>query len=111
MPACTEEKCADRIIVHLDAQHVEMAPHFLHYRRNEIRQLQEAVQHANLEQVRITGHNMKGIGRTYKVAYISRIGKLLMNAASKGDWSQIKRCISQLEDKLHRLHIVCAEPE
>ncbi len=54
---------------------------------------------------------MKGIGRTYKVAYISRIGKLLMNAASKGDWSQIKRCISQLEDKLHRLHIVCAEPE
>ena len=111
MSTCTEEKKADRIIVRLTDQCAEMAPHFLRYRQNEIRQLNAAVRTGNLEQVRITGHDMKGIGGTYNVAYITEIGMALEKAALHGDWLQIKHCIVQLEDNLQKIQIVCDEPE
>src|SRR4029450_2297339 len=64
-----------------DSGLAELVPGFLENRRRDVEAIAAALAHADYENVRILGHNMKGSGAGYGLNRITEIGASLGQAA------------------------------
>ena len=94
------------ITVYIDPGLEEIVPGFLENRRREVQTLETALQHNDLNTIRVIGHRMKGDGGGYGFDAISTIGDGMERAAAREDWDAIRRHIVELIDFLARVTVV-----
>ena len=95
-----------RIPVVVDKDLEDLIPQFLARRHTEVEMLREALAAANYDQLKLSGHSMKGTGGGYGFDGISEIGADLEVAAAAADVSGIATAIDKLVDYLERIDIV-----
>jgi len=78
---------------------------YLDHRHEDVGKLTEALETADFETIRITGHNLYGSGAAYGLDNISDLGRELENAANAEDRAKIQRHITELTFYLENLHI------
>jgi CheY-like chemotaxis protein len=93
-------------VVHIeDAEIAPLVPAFLDHRRADIAMYRDAVASSDFGRIQSSAHKMKGTGRGYGLAVISRIGGDLELAAHEKDVPAITRLIDELDGYLHRVRI------
>ena len=78
---------------------------YLDNRQEDVGKLTEALETADFDTIRITGHNLFGSGAAYGLDGISVLGRELEAAASAEDGAKIKRHIKELVSFLENLQI------
>jgi CheY-like chemotaxis protein len=100
-----EEHTTGRVLVRVDASLAEMVPRFLENRRKDVETIAEALAHADYENIRILGHNMKGPGAGYGMDRITEIGASLEQAAGRREPEEIRAGAAELARYLDGLHV------
>lgn len=93
------------IRVSVDRDLADLVPGFLARREEDVRKLRDALDAADLETLRVTGHSMKGTGGGYGFDGLSEIGAAIETAAKAGDLDGVRAGIEQLVDYLARVEI------
>ena len=70
---------------------------YLERRRSDIRDLRRALEAAEFETIRTTGHNLFGSGATYGLDVVSTIGRGIEEAAEAQNSARIGELIDNLE--------------
>jgi len=99
------EAAKPRIPVKVRKILADMVPGFLEARRKEVDSIREALGRNELEPIRVTGHNMKGIGSSYGFPPVTEIGRRLEEAASTGARDEIGKLAEELADYLERVDV------
>ena len=94
------------ITVYIDPGLEEIVPGFLENRRREVQTLETALQHNDLNTIRVIGHRMKGDGGGYGFDAISTIGDGMERAAAREDRDAIRRHTAEFIDFLARVTVV-----
>jgi CheY-like chemotaxis protein len=88
-----------------DPEIAPLVPSFLDNRREELLMYREALEHGDYSRIQSSAHKMKGTGRGYGLAAISRIGSDLELAAHEKDVAAMRRLIDELDAYLQRVRI------
>jgi CheY-like chemotaxis protein len=103
----TEEPAVNEDIVVLeDRDTAPLVPEFLQNRREDVQTMQSLLEAGEFGRVQSIGHQMKGTGKSYGFAAISRLGAEIELAAHRNDAVAIERRIHQLNQYLDRVKIV-----
>lgn len=94
------------MVVHISSDLEPLIPRYLENRRADIVTLREAVRAGNVEQIRSTGHTLKGSGASFGLDTISALGRSLEEAAKSSDGASMESAINQLAHYLETLEIV-----
>ncbi len=100
-----EEHTVGRVHVRVDSGLAELVPGFLENRRRDVEAIAAALAHADYENVRILGHNMKGSGAGYGLNRITEIGASLEQAAGRREHEEIRARAAELARYLDGLHV------
>jgi CheY-like chemotaxis protein len=100
-----EEHTMGRVRVRVDSRLAELVPGFLENRRRDVEAIAAALAHADYENVRILGHNMKGSGAGYGLNRITEIGASLEQAAGRREPEEIRARAAELARYLDGLHV------
>ena len=73
---------------------------YIEHRRSDLTEMRENLKSGDIENIRLLSHRMSGSGKLYGFEQITKIGKLIENAASGEDLSAVKRLCGKLEDLL-----------
>jgi len=84
----------------------DLIPVFMTNRHKEVETLRGALAAGDFEQLKLLGHRMKGVGRSYGFVTVSDIGKRVEDAAVKSDRGAIDACIAEYVDYLSRVKVV-----
>ncbi len=93
----------DTVVV--DADFADIMPQYLEIRHKELREIQEALEKGDAEQVGFLGHRLSGSGGSYGLDELTRLGKLLEEAAKAGDMDEAANLIESLAGYLSNLEI------
>lgn len=104
-PSASRPAPSDVVLVE-DPEIEALIPEFLENRRSDVRIFREAVDAGEYGRIQSTAHKMKGSGRGYGFAVISRIGDELEVAAHQQDIHGLTRLIDELDEYLTRLRVV-----
>jgi CheY-like chemotaxis protein len=97
---------SDRDVVHIDDPEIApLVPGFLDNRRAELAMYRAALDSGDFARIQASAHKMKGTGRGYGLAVISRIGGDLELAAHEKDGTAIRRLTDELDAYLQRVKI------
>jgi PAS domain S-box-containing protein len=96
----------DRVLEHIDADLKELIPDYLEERQGDINKIQEALEAADYETVRILGHTLKGSGGGYGFEPISEAGFNIEEAAKQENEEVIKRWVNKLSEYLDSVEVV-----
>jgi len=88
---------APQLAQDITASMADLVPGFLDERRRDVVAISAAVEHGDLETVRILGRSMKGSGGGYGFDLITRIGAALEEAATQGHTGEIRGRNAQLQ--------------
>jgi HPt (histidine-containing phosphotransfer) domain-containing protein len=88
-----------------DPEIAPLVPQFLDNRRAEIAMYRDALDSGDYARIQASAHKMKGTGRGYGLAVISRIGGDLELAAHEKDVTSMRRFIDELDAYLRRVTI------
>jgi CheY-like chemotaxis protein len=88
-----------------DPEIAPLVPGFLDNRRADVAMYREAVRSGDLGRIQSSAHKMKGTGRGYGLAAVSRIGGDLELAAHDRDVPAVERLIDELDAYLQRVRI------
>ncbi|MBF0568999.1 MAG: Hpt domain-containing protein [Nitrospirae bacterium] len=97
---------AERIIVTVDSELVDLIPGYLINRRGDIEKMNAAIDSGEFEAIRVIGHQLKGSGGGYGFDFISDTGMALERGAKENNYEEIKKHIAALGDYLNRLETV-----
>jgi CheY-like chemotaxis protein len=100
-----EEHTLGRVRVRVDSGLAELVPGFLENRRRDVEAIAAALAHADYENVRLLGHNMKGSGAGYGLNRITEIGASLEQAAGRREPEEIRARAAELARYLDGLHV------
>jgi two-component system sensor histidine kinase/response regulator len=100
-----EEHTTGRVRVRVNSSLAELVPRFLENRRRDVEAIAAALKHADYENVRILGHNMKGTGAGYGLNRITEIGASLEQAAGRREPEEIRARAAELARYLDGLHV------
>ena len=100
-----EEHTMGRVRVRVNSSLAELVPGFLENRRRDVEAIAAALKHADYENVRILGHNMKGTGAGYGLNRITEIGASLEQAAGRREPEEIRARAAELARYLDGLHV------
>ncbi len=100
-----KEYTRGRICVRVDSSLAELVPGFLQNRHSDIAAIEEALEQANFEKVRILGHNMKGSGAGYGFDRITEIGAFLEQSAGRQAAGEIREQAADLVRYLDDLEV------
>ena len=100
-----EEHTMGRVRVRVNSSLAELVPRFLENRRRDVEAIAAALKHADYENVRILGHNMKGTGAGYGLNRITEIGASLEQAAGRREPEEIRARAAELARYLDGLHV------
>lgn len=95
----------NKIIIKIDPIIAPLIPDFLNNRARDVETLKAALQDGDYENIRITGHNLKGCGAGYGFQGITDIGAEIELAAKSKDINQLDQQIEVLSDYLMKIHI------
>jgi CheY-like chemotaxis protein len=88
-----------------DPEIAPLVPEFLENRRTELAMYREALAQGDYGRIQSSAHKMKGTGRGYGLAPISRLGSDLELAAHQKDVDGMRRLIDELDAYLQRVRI------
>jgi CheY-like chemotaxis protein/HPt (histidine-containing phosphotransfer) domain-containing protein len=88
-----------------DPEIAPLVPQFLENRRDEVTMYREALDSGDYSRIQSAAHKVKGTGRGYGLAVISRIGGELELAAHEKDVTAMRRLIDELDEYLQRVRI------
>jgi HPt (histidine-containing phosphotransfer) domain-containing protein len=88
-----------------DPEIAPLVPDFLENRRAEVAMYREALASGDYARIQSAAHKVKGTGRGYGLAVISRIGGELELAAHEKDAAALQRLIDELDNYLRRVRI------
>ena len=91
-----------------DPEIAPLVPEFLKNRRADVARLRELIAGGAWDEVRSTGHKMKGTGRGYGFARITDIGGQIERAGSNEDAAAASASVEALEQYLDRVRILPA---
>jgi len=74
----------------------QLVARYLERRKQDLGKLRQALDDADFELVRVTGHNLFGSGATYGLEEVSRLGRELERAAEASDGPRIAGLIDEL---------------
>ena len=100
-----EEHTMGHVRVRVNSSLAELVPRFLENRRRDVEAIAAALKHADYENVRILGHNMKGTGAGYGLNRITEIGASLEQAAGRREPEEIRARAAELARYLDGLHV------
>jgi HPt (histidine-containing phosphotransfer) domain-containing protein len=83
----------------------DLIPAFMARRREDVGKLREALDSADMETLRVTGHSMKGTGGGYGFQGLSEIGADIEAAAKEGRLDAVREGVERLADYLARVEI------
>jgi CheY-like chemotaxis protein/HPt (histidine-containing phosphotransfer) domain-containing protein len=96
---------SDSVVRIDDPDIAPLVPEFLANRRAELSLYREALETGDYGRIQSSAHKMKGTGRGYGLAAISRIGGELELAAHEKDVPAMRRLIDELDEYLQRVRI------
>jgi HPt (histidine-containing phosphotransfer) domain-containing protein len=83
----------------------ELIPAFMANRRKDIQKLREALAAGDFEQVRQTGHRIKGIGSSYGFHRITELGREIEDCAKAKDAPGTEARVAEYADYVERVEI------
>jgi HPt (histidine-containing phosphotransfer) domain-containing protein len=86
----------------------DLIPVFMTNRGKEVDTLRSALAAGDFEQLKLLGHRMKGVGRSYGFNLVSDIGKRIEDGATQKDKGAIHSCIAEYADYLRKVKVVYA---
>ena len=101
-----ETKQEEKKIVVVDSELKDIIPGFFDDWNEEVRSMQEALEKGDYEFIRITGHNMKGIGSACGFDAITDMGRDLEEAAKVMDQKRIEKTFTKLSSYLKRVEVM-----
>ncbi|MES0335463.1 MAG: ATP-binding protein [Candidatus Magnetobacterium sp. LHC-1] len=101
----TDNSTGDGIAVEIDGSLEYLIPDYLNTIKGYIDTLGKAMAATDYEQLRQTGHSLKGSGRSYGFDFISEVGKNIEQFAVDKNVEGIKLWTEKLESYLKRLNI------
>ena len=94
-----------KLIIEVDSDLADLMPKFLANRQRELLQIEEAIDRADNEALRIIGHNMKGVGGGYGFSEITELGKRIEAAARSGDQTLLRKQLHEYKEYLANLEV------
>jgi CheY-like chemotaxis protein len=91
------------IVVIEDPDTAPLVPGFLQNRREDVDAMRPLIEAADFGRVQALGHRMKGTGKSYGFAEISRIGAAIELAAHQNDAVTLERLVNELDSYLARV--------
>lgn len=100
------DDAAEDDVVHIDDPEIApLVPQFVEHRKADVVQYREALAAGELARIQSSAHKMKGTGRGYGLAVLSRLGGELELAAHQLDVPRVTRLIDELDRYLQRVRI------
>ena len=84
----------------------DLIPVFMTNRGKELDTLRTALAANDFEQLKLLGHRMKGVGRSYGFILVSDIGKRIEDSAARKDKGEIDTCIREYAEYLRKVKVV-----
>jgi len=97
---------SETIIVTVAKDLEDLIPTFMKNRAKELDTLRSALAGGDLEQLRQTGHRMKGVGNSYGFEKVSALGMQIEDNAKAGNRDALAGVIDEYADYLARVTIV-----
>jgi HPt (histidine-containing phosphotransfer) domain-containing protein len=88
-----------------DPDTAPLVPDFLRNRRDDVEAIRSLLEAADFGRVQSLGHRMKGTGKSYGFATISRIGASIEQAAHQNDAAAIEQLVNDLAAYLDRVKV------
>lgn len=104
-PPANDAAAADVVVIE-DPEIEVLIPEFLENRHADVHLFNEALDADDFGRIQSAAHKMKGSGRGYGFAVISRIGEELELAAHQQDAHSAKKLIDELSEYLARVRVV-----
>lgn len=95
----------EKIVVYVDSDLKGIIPRFLEIRQENIRDIAEAINAGDYENMLRIGHSMRGAGTGYGFDYITELGASIERAARMKDLKEIRRCLEKLTVYLENVEI------
>jgi CheY-like chemotaxis protein len=93
------------LVVIDDEDTAPLIPAFLDNRREEVATMRSLLEQANFARVESIGHKLKGTGKSYGFAALSRIGGDVERAAHQHDAAAMERLINELDAYLSHVQV------
>ena len=100
-----DDSFPDKIVVKVDPDMREIVPEFLENARNDVKDLQEALQAEDYETLRILGHSMKGVG-AFGFEHLGAVGASLEQAGKGRNLPDAECLVQQLSHYLRDIEVV-----
>lgn len=84
----------------------DLIPVFMTNRGKELQTLRTALAAGDFEQLKLLGHRMKGVGRSYGFNLVSDMGKRIEDGAIQKDKRAIDTCIGEYAQYLQKVKVV-----
>jgi CheY-like chemotaxis protein len=94
-----------------DPDTAPLVPDFLRNRRDDVEAIRSLLEVADFGRVQSLGHRMKGTGKSYGFATISRIGASIEQAAHQNDAAAIEQLVNDLAAYLDRVTVESPQDE
>jgi two-component system, chemotaxis family, response regulator WspR len=94
------------ILVVVDPALAHRVPRFLQLKREEARQIVEALDRGAYARIRGIGHNLKGVGKSYGFEHITDLGARLEDAAGRAEPETIRTLAGELLAYVDRVQVV-----
>lgn len=92
-------------IVEVDSELADLIPKFLANRNKDLEDIGRALANGDFAQLRIIGHNMKGVGGGYGFDTITDFGIHIESAAKRGDKAAIEGYLERYRVYLSQLEV------
>ncbi|MEZ4416276.1 MAG: Hpt domain-containing protein [Gemmatimonadota bacterium] len=94
------------VVVKVDPVIADLVPGYLKARREEVQRISAAVQNADLGELQLIGHRLKGSGAGYGFPDITRLGAAIEDGAGAGDLAAVVRAVRGLVSYLDAVRLV-----
>ncbi|HEY7160285.1 MAG TPA: Hpt domain-containing protein, partial [Acidobacteriota bacterium] len=105
----SENKSADKVVIHADPEIADLIPKFLDNRQKDINLIESALEKNDFDAIRMLGHSMKGSGGGYGFDGVTEIGKNLEEAAKEANSDKIRNGVHELAEYLRRVEVIYDE--
>jgi len=94
-----------RVVVDVDPDLEDLIPEYLEHRREDLAEMNTALEVGDYDKIRILGHSMRGSGTAYGFEGISVIGEEAESAAKIGDVNAMQHVVDELCRYLERVEL------
>ena len=92
----------------VDKEVWELIPTFIENRKKELSALRAALTGADIAQLRLLGHRIKGVGASYGFPRVSALGKEIEDCVRADQLTSLTHILDVYGDYLSRVRVSCA---